>query len=600
MIKKCSDDRKHATVFPWKSFNQNPATSRQVKTPAQLEAVLKNEEDNKSLFGAVQYSTNTSTFYLSLLLSLRDLAPERFIDYLNDRFLIDRIYFSICPVQAESTVLIGWFFQSHSNMNTRLMQKVITEKLGFSIELRWTMVFPGHPGPFSEREKKCKALHVRCNPDERHHIFKKLMDMYSTKNQYKDYPLGIKMRIVTTRNIPAESDNGKKIEELKNRQILWVENCINISMHEWIPNAIDFPVEQWDGLSFRQVINTIALAPRPTEVHHEWHPLTPMLHSFGPQYRRDIYAPTYLVAQVVPWFKDEAYQMVADLYPRLRHYVFEKYGPRGLEGIPRVATAEAIALHEETQWDPITEQAVTREDLEYAATLEDDNGLWEHLQEDVRQDTESDSGTENDDENEEDEEDTADEGADTGPGGRQRRSSTRRGRSLPRVSLSNTPILPNPGAFGLSTTDSISTTTQATGGTMRSFLRLGEYPQAPEGEETAATPLPVSQDIEEDDDSEYEDEVTEEEIRRELQRQKRRNRNRQNRSARNTARSSSATRRNREGRGRGGRGGGGTTTTAANTRNGPRSRRSSQDQQVSRLRTQAVASRARNSAGSRS
>jgi hypothetical protein len=204
-------------------------------------------------------------------------------------------------LQVEDSSEIGWFLYSTKEMDAGALVDEIEDLIGIQVGLRWKIIDVGVKGKLPENQR-IRALNVEVNSRSRWDAQRRMIDYFgkNTKNP-KAYPNGIRLRFVKNKKDAINTTEKGKIERLRARQKVFLENVLSIAT--WDVIQLDYSPEASQP-TLRQMI--MDLTSKDDE--------TPLFHCVDLDWKGEGF-----VFQFAPAVKVEAECTISSLLPLLKY-----------------------------------------------------------------------------------------------------------------------------------------------------------------------------------------------------------------------------------------------------------------------------------------
>jgi hypothetical protein len=262
-------------------------------------------------------------------------------------------------LQTETSYSIGWLLWSFRNIDTQVLASEIEKKHKVKVSFRFSAVTLDRNA--QREELKVRALHVWTPGGLEFQQTKEVIQsIYSS--HATEFPLGIKMRFVPS-NLRIGADRINKLKKLRRRQEIFLHEIENSSARTWEIVSLDTNIAE------QPTLRTLLMKLKTKDGQFN------LFLSVDTAYKKsDLVIFTFL-----PRHEDEARTFITTLVPyminKFKNFFMTEY-----------FTQEACERANESEWDPIQEQVITKDD-KYIDNLFDDNddlemfGVKDHDQE---------------------------------------------------------------------------------------------------------------------------------------------------------------------------------------------------------------------------
>ena len=159
--------------------------------------------------------------------------------------------FSVSPLQAYATVVVGSLLYSLRSMDVELLKEAIGCHIHRSIHIRWMKMADGKAWKSGRNTKDDPAaLHVECAVEDQVAVEKYFRTQYSSTS--KKFPLHIRMRFIPQLSRLMGIESAAKHQLMRNRQQGWCAQSQALTTD--IIGAIDLPIPNHGTLTVRDVI----------------------------------------------------------------------------------------------------------------------------------------------------------------------------------------------------------------------------------------------------------------------------------------------------------------------------------------------------------
>lgn len=317
LLEACQDHSDESvTIIPWKESDIGlcPLLEETEDVPKQLSQMkIYLPRFRPSVKGGINY---TSIFFG------HDCSTENLL--MDISFWLADSGFKIFrkSIQAEASVILGWFLYGIKEINTGNLQDAIFHTDGNpTVGLRQMRIRTAVTGKASNT----RAMGIECDARDENHVKSCLVELYHSKQA--NWPQGIKLRYMRDPRFLCGAQALNKTKHLLGRHERFQEGIIVRRSRDI--QSLDITDNEHEK-SLRDIIMGMKSNSKPT---------MSVFHSVDPAFNQD---DTYVLT-FLPEFESQADQILSQLVPYVKH----------LEGeyVTKFFSSEALSKSEGCEWD---------------------------------------------------------------------------------------------------------------------------------------------------------------------------------------------------------------------------------------------------------
>jgi hypothetical protein len=291
-----NEDKQHLVIYPWKADSAIDSKGKRITSSADIP---KGVDELQKFFDRAYPRTKGGDIYVSVFLGHKKSFP---IIHKEINWWLREMNFGfyLKSLQVERTVPGGWLLFSTQTMDVDAITPAIFTATGVDVGLRWRVINTGRNADIPV-DQRVRALHIEVDAEYQSLDLPLLRKLYSS-SRTKDFPLGIRMRLVPEFGELVNRGAQTKVERLRNRQAAFTHHMAKVE--SWEIACLDFRDPALDDRSLRNFL---------MEIPSTEYPHLNLFHSVDKKWKGISH-----VFMVLPQLEVEARAMIAGLVTYLR------------------------------------------------------------------------------------------------------------------------------------------------------------------------------------------------------------------------------------------------------------------------------------------